>query len=512
MNRNIFLAVFLAVLASMLVGCGGGGGGGSSNPVGTNIVDSSNQTEPNFVRACISPVVKRKFSFAKNNSVICQRFRDSIRAVAARIRLELLSDSNNEDINLVISSMKVKNTSGQTFSFDEEAEVQLNGNSLSALLAQKDLPAGKYNYIEFKVESASIKELNRTTGELEEYGVHIPFDKLRCTGNFELKDGYETTLTILFSHKLIINAQAQYNRALEVQYLIARAAYLAAKASYERSPNALAKAIMVAAKTAMDNAKDAMSNKYTLVPTIKLGCKLTPIVEQQITEGDITGKVTNLVDGTPLSNISISIESLRQTVLTDANGNFSFNSLPVGTYNIVAVNDDYLSASCSIDVGAGQISDVTLQMNPAVIHSTVGETGWFSEYYPLADINGTFGEVGLETPIRIDFVSMSFVKAEITFNAKLHANGSSVFYAYLATDQQVSADGQIGNWWAGNTCHKGIKLGDEFLATSDSGYTYTIDITEQLKQNPSNIYYLAAENADIVDIKLSDIQINVYYK
>ena len=151
-------------------------------------------------------------------------------------------------------------------------------------------------------------------------------------------------------------------------------------------------------------------------------------------------------------------------------------------------------------------------MNPSIIYSTIGETGWFSEYYPLADINGTFGEVGLETPIRIDFVSMSFVKAEIKFNAKLHANGSTVFYAYLATDQQVSADGQIGNWWAGNTCHKGIKLGDEFLATSDDGYTYTIDITEQLKQNPSNIYYLAAENADIVDIKLSDIQITVYYK
>ncbi len=505
MNRNIFLAVFLAILASMLVGCGGGGGG-SSNPVGTNLVDSSNQTDSSFVRACISPVVKRKFSFAKHNSVICQRFRDSIRAAAARIRLELLSDSNNEDINLVISSMKVKNTSGQTFTFNEEANVQLNGNSLSALLAQKDLPAGKYNYIEFKVNSASIIENG------EEYGVHIPFDKLRCTGNFELKDGYETTLTILFSHKLIINAQAHYNRALEIQYFFARTAYLTAKAAYEARPSATLKFAMDLAKAAMDNAKNAMSNKYTLVPTIKLGCKLTPIVEQQITEGDITGKVTNLVDGTPLSNISISIESMRQTVLTDANGNFTFNNLPAGTYNIVAVNDDYLNASCSIDVGAGQVSDVTLQMNPAIIKSTVGETGWFSEYYPLADINGVFAETGLETPVRIDFVSMAFTKAEIKFNAKRHNNGSSVFYAYLSSDQQVSADGQIGNWWAGNTCNRGIKLGDEFLATSDDGYTYTVDITEQLKANPSNIYYLAAENVDIFDIKISDIQITIYYK
>ena len=503
MKRNIFLAVFLAIFASMLVGCGGGGG--SSNPVSSNIVKSSN-TDSNFVRANIgSPVVKRKFSFAKNNISICQKFRAGIAAAAARIRLELLSDSNNEDITMTINSMMVKSVSGQKYTFNEQAEVQLNGNSLSALLAQKELPEGKYNYMEFKVDSASIMENG------EEYGVHIPFDKLRLTGNFELKNGYETTLTILFSHKLIINAQKDYKRGLEVQYFIARTAYLLAKAAYEDHPNALNKALMLAAKTAMDNAKNAMSNKYTLVPTIKLGCKLTPIPIPDVTDGDVTGVVASLVDGTPLSNITVSLEGLRTSTTTDENGKFTFTNVPAGTYNLVATNNDYLDANCSVEINAGQVSTVDMKMNPAVIHSTVGETGWFSEYYPLADINGTFGEVGLETPIRIDFVSMAFTKAEITFNAKHHENGSSRFYAYLATDQQVSADGQIGNWWAGNTCNRGINLGN-FLATSDFGYTYTIDITEQLKANPSNIYYLAAENIDIVDIKLSDIQITVYYK
>ena len=509
MKRNIFLAVFLAIFASMLVGCGGGGG--SSNPVGNNIVNSSN-TDSTFVRANIgSPVVKRKFSFAKNSCKIVQKFREGIRAAAARIRLELLSDSNNEDISMVINSMMVKSVTGQKYTFNEQAEVQLNGNSLSALLASKELPEGKYNYIEFKVDSASIMENG------EEYGVHIPFDKLRLTGNFELKDGYETTLTILFSHKLIINAQREYSRGLELQYLTARVVYLAAKAAYDDHPNALNKAIMIAAKTAMDNAKDAMSNKYTLVPTVKLGCKLTPIpvaneTGSEITDGDITGVALNLVDGTPLSNVSISLQGLRNSTVTDNEGKFTFTNIPVGTYNLTAANNDFIDASCSVEVNAGQVSNIQLQMNPAIIRSSVGETGWFSEFYPLADINGAFGEVGLETPIRIDFVSMAFTKAEIKFNAKLHENGSSAFYAYLATDQQVSADGQIGNWWAGNTCNRGISLGREFLATSDNGYNYTVDITEQLKANPSNIYYLAAENIDIVDIKLRDIQITVYYK
>ncbi len=488
----------------MLVGCGGGGGG-SSNPVGNNIVNSS-EPNTNFVRANIGcPVVKRKFSFAKNSCKIVQCFRAGIRAAAARIRLELLSDSNNEDITMTINSMMVKSVSGQKYTFNEQAEVQLNGNSLSALLAQKELPEGKYNYIEFKVDSASIMENG------EEYGVHIPFDKLRLTGNFELKDGYETTLSILFSHKLIINAQKHYNRALELQYLAARVVYLAAKAAYEDHPNAINKGLMNVAKAAMDNAKNAMSNKYTLVPTVKLGCKLTPIPIPEVTDGDVTGVVASLVDGTPLSNITVSLEGLRSSTVTDANGKFTFSNIPVGTYNLVARNNDYIESSCSVEINAGQVSTVQLQMNPAIIRSTVGETGWFSEFYPLADINGIFGEVGVETPIRIDFVSMAFTKAEIKFNAKVDENGSTRFNAFLATDQQVSAEGQIGNWWAGNTCNRGINLGN-FLATSDNGYNYTIDITEQLKANPSNIYYFAAENLDIVDIKLSDIQITVYYK
>ena len=503
MNRNLFLAVLLAIFASMLVGCGGGGG--SSNPVSTNIVNSSNQSDANFVRANIAPVVKRKFSFARNSIKVSQRFREGIAAAAARIRLELLSDSNNEDIQMVINSMMVKSVSGQKYTFNEEANVSLNGNSLSALLAEKDLPEGKYNYIEFKVVSASIEENG------EEYGVHIPFDKLRCTGNFELKDGYETTLSIVFSHKLIINTQKQYNRGLELQYFMARTAYLLAKAAYEKHPDIINKGLMNAAKKVMDDAKKAMSNKYTLVPVIKITSTLTPIPIPNIVDGDLNGTVANLVDGSMLSNIQLTISELNLSTTTDANGAFSFTGVPVGNYNVVATNEDYLNASCSVEINAGQVSSVELKMNPAVIRSTTGETGWFSEFFPLADINGTFGEVGLETPIRIDFVSMAFTKAEITFNAKYHENGSSRFYAYLATDQQVSADGQIGNWWAGNTCNRGINLGN-FLATSDYGYTYTIDITEQLKANPSNIYYLAAENIDIVDIKLSDIQITVYYK
>lgn len=84
-----------------------------------------------------------------------------------------------------------------------------------------------------------------------------------------------------------------------------------------------------------------------------------------------------------------------------------------------ASHPDYLDYSFPVEISAGQIASVAVQLNPAVINSSVGNTGWFSQYYPLADANGEFAEVGLETPVNIDLVSLAFVKAEIRFTRRL---------------------------------------------------------------------------------------------
>ena len=107
---------------------------------------------------------------------------------------------------------------------------------------------------------------------------------------------------------------------------------------------------------------------------------------------------------------------------------------------------------------------------------------------------------------------MNFVKAEVKFIAKYHVDGGcGRFGAWLGTEQQVSADTELEGWGAGNSMHGSMDLG-EYVAYMEPGREYTIDITEQIKNNPSNVYYLAAHNKDIVDIKLSDVQITIYYK
>lgn len=484
MNRNLILTIFMIVSVSFLVGCGGSGS--SSNPVSTNIsADSQAQGDANFVRACIAPVTKRKFNFNKSAYKVAQTVRAGLKTLAAKIRLAFLSDSNTEDIQLVINSVMIKSNTNQKYTFKEEGTVSLSGNSISQFLAEKELPEGVYNYFEFSVKSAKITEGSET------FEIKVPTEKIRFTGNFELKNGFATTLKIDFAHKLV--KTLLYHE-------------------YEKADTLGKIAVRLLMKAAWGN----HVYKYTLVPTVTFSSELTPLEpeEPEVEDGDITGTIANLINADKLANITVTLEGGKNplTTTTDANGAFTFNAVPFGKYTLKATNNDYLDASYQVEVIAGQVSNIEMQMNPAVVESTVGETGWFSEFFPLADVNAAYGETSMETPIRIDFVSMAFTKAEIKFTGRYHENGTARFYAYLGSSQQVSAETQIGDWWAGNTCYSGKCIGEFLAASCTDGYSYTVDITEILKNNPSNIYYLAARNLDIVDIKICDIQIKVYYK
>lgn len=485
MNRNLILAIFMIVSVSFLVGCGGSGS--SSNPVSTNIsADSQAQGDANFVRACIAPVTKRKFNFNKSAYKVAQTVRAGLKVLAAKIKLAFLSDSDTEDIQLVINSVMIKSNTNQKYTFKEEGTVSLSGNSISQFLAEKELPEGVYNYFEFSVKSAKITE-----GE-DTFEIKVPTEKLRFTGNFELKNGFATTLKIDFAHKLVKTVLFH---------------------AYEEAKTVLGKA---AAMTAMKLAWGGHVYKYTLVPVVAFSSELTPLEPEEpaVEDGDITGTIANLINADKLANITVTLEGGKNplTTTTDANGAFTFNTVPAGKYTLKATNNDYLDASYQVEVIAGQVSNIEMQMNPAVVESTVGETGWFSEFFPLADANAAFAETSMETPIRIDFVSMAFTKAEIKFTARYHDNGTARFFAYLGSDQQISAETQLDNWWVGNACYSGKCIGEFLAASCTDGYSYTVDITEILKNNPSNIYYLAARNLDIVDIKICDIQIKVYYK
>jgi hypothetical protein len=252
--------------------------------------------------------------------------------------------------------------------------------------------------------------------------------------------------------------------------------------------------------------------KYFFSPVIRISSTLVPIeVPPSITTGDILGVVRNHVGEAPLAGVAVALSGTGFSTVTDSNGAFSIASVPAGIYSLTLTHVDFLEKTFSVEIKAGQDHDVAAFLNPAVIRSTVANTGWFSERYPLADAHGSYGETKVETPLAIDFVSLAFVKAELVFDSEFHASaGSGRLDAYLNATQQVSALTTLDGWWAGNQAVLGQYLG-MFYATVPAT-RQTLDVTEFVRNNPSLAYFLAAKNLVTQDVRLLNIQLTIYYR
>lgn len=80
--------------------------------------------------------------------------------------------------------------------------------------------------------------------------------------------------------------------------------------------------------------------------TILAALLLTLLVSQGCQTGffgKITGNVSEVINGTPLKDATITIEDTKYITVTDAQGNFTFNSIPTGIYTLRAskLNDEY---------------------------------------------------------------------------------------------------------------------------------------------------------------------------
>lgn len=459
MNRLKLLTLMTLIVLPLLTGCFGGGSG-SSNPVGVSMSNSAPtmDTSSELLASKFQKPVDRKYTFAKSNYKIKYAFREGVEKGVSKLRLLFLSPQNADNIFITFDKLEVKSDQGVKTKVEFSRRIDLlAANDLSEMLTEVNLAPGCYKQLVLFIKEAEL------VVEGVSYKLFIPSKKLRFNGKFEIKDGYNTNMMIKFRHRLL------------KMKLFGR--HVAA-----------------------------------MLPVVKISSELVPVqVTPEITDGDITGSVLSMVDSQMLEGVTVSLDETEFSAVTDSAGAFSFAKVPAGIYNLKAVHPDYLDYSLSVSVEAGQIAEVNVQINPAVIHSSIGNTGWFSKYYPFADANGEYAEVAMETPVNIDFVSLAFVKAEIKFTAEYYSAGSTRCLNYLSTTQQVSATADLGDWWAGNTAVVGDYLG-EFHATTTPGTTYTVDVTEMVRSNPSSAYFMASKNLDLVNIRLTNIQLSVYYR
>jgi hypothetical protein len=402
----------------------------------------------------------KKFSYAAPSHKILLRVKDELNKLPGCLRILFFSDCKVDNIFLTLGDMKVKAVSGKkSYKVDlDPREIDLKAdNGLSKVLGELNLPVGDYNYLEFQVSSG------RVVIDGTSYSLWIPSNRVRFLGKFSIQDGFSTELSIKFQHNLL-------------------------KASFGKN------------------------TKYILKPVVKISSTLVAKpLPPTVTNGEISGSVLDYVKKSPLSGITVTLTGgTTLTTTSDAAGAFQFKDVLAGAYTLTLTNADYVDKAFPVQVVAGQVAEVSAEMNPAVIKSSVANTGWFSELYPLADANGTYGEVALETPVTIDFVSLAFTKVEVAFDSDYHSSGAGLLNAYLSSTQQVQIITNLGGWWVGNNATLGTLLG-QYYATNPATH-YTVDVTDYVRNNPSVAYYLAAQNLSVVDLRLSNVQMTISYR
>ncbi|MDE2832388.1 MAG: carboxypeptidase-like regulatory domain-containing protein, partial [Gemmatimonadota bacterium] len=94
---------------------------------------------------------------------------------------------------------------------------------------------------------------------------------------------------------------------------------------------------------------------------------LSGVVQAQ-SVGTITGTVTDAASGEKLEAVQVHIPTLKLGVVSDEQGRFTIQNVPVGAHELRADLIGYASATVAITVTAGETVTVALQMNPSALY------------------------------------------------------------------------------------------------------------------------------------------------
>lgn len=90
---------------------------------------------------------------------------------------------------------------------------------------------------------------------------------------------------------------------------------------------------------------------------------LSSCTEEEITQGDIVGVVTDAINGTqPLSGVQVSILPNGASTNTGSDGKFSFPQLEAGEYKIQFIKEGYETNTKSVTVVPGQVANADIQL------------------------------------------------------------------------------------------------------------------------------------------------------
>lgn len=107
-------------------------------------------------------------------------------------------------------------------------------------------------------------------------------------------------------------------------------------------------------------------NKIRLIMVVLFACFSIPVLAIEVTE--VKGKVTDATTKEPLSGATIYISDLKATTTTNANGEFTFTSIPAkGKFLVEVRYVGYKTTSKQVDLAAN--NQITFELEQSVIES-----------------------------------------------------------------------------------------------------------------------------------------------
>src|SRR5258708_28063480 len=105
-------------------------------------------------------------------------------------------------------------------------------------------------------------------------------------------------------------------------------------------------------------------NLLLVTPAWLLAFCVRPAGAQQ-QQGTISGTVTDRVSGTAIATVRVSLLNTNRSAVTNQQGRFSLQGVPVGTYQVQAAIIGYAAATNSANVAAGGTATVDFGLRQA---------------------------------------------------------------------------------------------------------------------------------------------------
>ena len=105
-------------------------------------------------------------------------------------------------------------------------------------------------------------------------------------------------------------------------------------------------------------------NASILVNPAQTAQLILSLSKKQVPLGSLRGTMLDALTNAPVAGVNLTTQPPTVALLTDANGQFSVDSLPEGNYTLIAKKAAYTKDSVAIAVSSGKATDVTLLLEP----------------------------------------------------------------------------------------------------------------------------------------------------